>query len=143
LASITKVTYWQFISTERYLRRCLATTAYTSSTIPTFSHRTTLFMGDMGEGALYEEASNFQTKKIKICGTKTNWATDRRSEYNLNLNLNLNSCTANYRHQKQKKMFLGSARQAHKANNLTADCLDNVGSLTSHNPICLQGLLRR
>jgi hypothetical protein len=44
-------------------------------------------------------------------------------------------------------MFLGSKVQlVRKADNLTAiyelDCLDNVGSLTSHNPIGLQGLLR-
>jgi hypothetical protein len=30
----------------------------------------------------------------------------------------------------------------HGADNLAADCLGNVGSLTSHNPISLQGLLR-
>jgi hypothetical protein len=36
------------------------------------------------------------------------------------------------------KMFLGSkVRRVSKA-----DCLDNDGSLTSHNPIGLQGLLR-
>jgi hypothetical protein len=40
-------------------------------------------------------------------------------------------------------MFLGSkVRRVRKADNLGADCLDNVGSLTSHNPIGLQGLLR-
>jgi hypothetical protein len=43
-------------------------------------------------------------------------------------------------------MFLGSkVRLVRRAGNLTtiwADCLDNVGSLTSHNPIGLQGLLR-
>jgi hypothetical protein len=45
-------------------------------------------------------------------------------------------------------MFLGSKmRRVRRADNLTtyhllADCLDNVGSLTSHNPIGLQGLLR-
>jgi hypothetical protein len=42
-------------------------------------------------------------------------------------------------------VFLGSkVRQVRKADNLTtiwADCLDNVGSLTSHNPIGLHGLL--
>jgi hypothetical protein len=42
-------------------------------------------------------------------------------------------------YQKQKKMFLGSrARSVRRAWNLTAICersLDNVGSLTSHNPI--------
>jgi hypothetical protein len=41
-------------------------------------------------------------------------------------------------------MFLGSkVRLVRGADNLTAaDCLDNVGSLTSHNPIGLHGLLR-
>jgi hypothetical protein len=44
-------------------------------------------------------------------------------------------------------MFLGSkVRRVRKADNLTAIyeqiCLDNVGSLTPHNPIGLQGLLR-
>jgi hypothetical protein len=40
-------------------------------------------------------------------------------------------------------MFLGSkVRLVRKADNLTADCLDNVGSLTSHSPIGLHGLLR-
>jgi hypothetical protein len=40
-------------------------------------------------------------------------------------------------------MFLGSkVRLVRRADNLTADCLDNVGFLTSHNPIGLQGLLR-
>jgi hypothetical protein len=39
------------------------------------------------------------------------------------------------------------ARPVRRADNLTAiyvwaDCPDNVGSLTSHNPIGLQGLLR-
>jgi hypothetical protein len=39
-------------------------------------------------------------------------------------------------------MFLGSkVRWVRKADNLTA-IYDNVGSLTSHNPIGLQGLLR-
>jgi hypothetical protein len=41
-------------------------------------------------------------------------------------------------------MFLGSyVWLVRRADNLTAiaDCLDNVGSLTSHNPIGLQGLL--
>jgi hypothetical protein len=42
-------------------------------------------------------------------------------------------------------MFLGSkVLRVFGADNLTticADCLDNVGSLTSHNPIDLQGLL--
>jgi hypothetical protein len=43
-------------------------------------------------------------------------------------------------------MFLGSkVRRVHKADNLTAICerlSNNVGSLISHNPIGLQGLLR-
>jgi hypothetical protein len=43
-------------------------------------------------------------------------------------------------------MLLGSKMQlVCRADNLTAIsayCLDNVGSLTSHNPIGLQGLLR-
>jgi hypothetical protein len=43
-------------------------------------------------------------------------------------------------------MYLGSkVRRVRMADNLTAiwaDCLDNVGSLISHNPIGLQGLLR-
>jgi hypothetical protein len=43
-------------------------------------------------------------------------------------------------------IFLGSkVRRVRRADNLTtiwADCLDNVGYLTSHNPIGLQGLLR-
>jgi hypothetical protein len=39
-------------------------------------------------------------------------------------------------------MFLGSkVRRVHKADELT-DCLHNVGSLTSHNPIGLHSLLR-
>jgi hypothetical protein len=50
-----------------------------------------MFMGDMGEGALREEKEgNCQTKKIKMWSlfpqgpdTKTNWPTDRRSQYNL------------------------------------------------------------
>jgi hypothetical protein len=42
-----------------------------------------------------------------------------------------------------KKMFLGSkVWPVRGAENLTAICLDNVGSLTSHNPIGLHGLLR-
>jgi hypothetical protein len=39
----------------------------------------------------------------------------------------------------------GKGRPARKAGNLTAilaDCLENVGSLTSHNPIGLHGMLR-
>jgi hypothetical protein len=45
-------------------------------------------------------------------------------------------------------MFLSSrARPVRRADNITAnrepDCLNNVGSLTSHNPIGLHGLLRR
>jgi hypothetical protein len=40
-------------------------------------------------------------------------------------------------------MFVGSrARQVRRADNLAPVCLDNVGSLTSHNPIGLHGLLR-
>jgi hypothetical protein len=45
-------------------------------------------------------------------------------------------------------MFLGmKGRRVRRADNLTTicestDCLDNVGSLTSHNPIGFQGLLR-
>jgi hypothetical protein len=38
-------------------------------------------------------------------------------------------------------MFLGSKEWPVRRADLT-DCLDNVGSLTSHNPIGLQGLLR-
>jgi hypothetical protein len=30
----------------------------------------------------------------------------------------------------------------HRADNLSADCLDNVGSSASHSPIGLHGLLR-
>jgi hypothetical protein len=33
-------------------------------------------------------------------------------------------------------------RRADNLITIRADCLDNVGSLTSHNPIGLQGLLR-
>jgi hypothetical protein len=41
-------------------------------------------------------------------------------------------------------MFLGSKmRLVRGADNLTADCLDSVGYLTSHNPIGLHGLLQR
>jgi hypothetical protein len=47
----------------------------------------TLFMGDMGEGALHREESNGKTKKLKPPGTKTNWPTDRWSQYNFNLHL--------------------------------------------------------
>jgi hypothetical protein len=61
---------------------------------------TTLFMGDMGEGALNREERNCQTKKIKSGyvphwggGTKMNCPTHRRSQYNLKLNLR--HCTAN------------------------------------------------
>jgi hypothetical protein len=39
----------------------------------------------------------------------------------------------------------GKGRLAHKADNLTAlwaDCLENVGVLTSHNPMSLDGLLQ-
>jgi hypothetical protein len=43
-------------------------------------------------------------------------------------------------------MFLGSKvwpmRRADNLTTICADCLDNVGSLTSHNPIGLQGLLQ-
>jgi hypothetical protein len=40
-------------------------------------------------------------------------------------------------------MFLGSKmRRVRWADSLTINCLDNVGSLTSHNPIGLQGLLQ-
>jgi hypothetical protein len=49
------------------------------------------------------------------------------------------------KYQKQAKMFLGSkARPVREAYNLTAisDCLDNVGSSTSHNPIGLHCLLQ-
>jgi hypothetical protein len=47
----------------------------------------------------------------------------------------------------RRKMFLGSrARPVRRADNLTAmcepNCLDNVGPLTSHNPIDLHGLLQ-
>jgi hypothetical protein len=63
----------------------------------------TLFMGDISEGAYtLKKESNYQTMKIKIwswphwgLGTKTNWRTDCRSQYNLNLNLH--HCIANYR----------------------------------------------
>jgi hypothetical protein len=42
-----------------------------------------------------------------------------------------------------KIMFLPSkVRSVRKADNLAAECLDNVGSLTSHNPTGLHGLLR-
>jgi hypothetical protein len=45
-------------------------------------------------------------------------------------------------YQKQK-MFLGSeARPVRKADNLNAECLDRVGSSTSHNPVGLHGLLQ-
>jgi hypothetical protein len=40
-------------------------------------------------------------------------------------------------------MFLGSkVRPVSRADNLWADCLDNVGYFPSHNPKGLQGLLR-
>jgi hypothetical protein len=42
-----------------------------------------------------KEKSNCQTRKLKCAGTKTNWPTDRLSQYNLKLNLR--HCTANYR----------------------------------------------
>jgi hypothetical protein len=44
---------------------------------------------------------------------------------------------------KKKTMFLGSkVRLVRGADNLTAiDCVDNVGFLTSHNPIGLHGML--
>jgi hypothetical protein len=50
--------------------------------------------------------------------------------------------------QRQKNNFYGSrARPVRKADNLAAicdsDCLDNVGSLTSHTTIGLHGLIRR
>jgi hypothetical protein len=41
-------------------------------------------------------------------------------------------------------VLLGSkALQVREDDNLTADCLNNVGSSTSHNSIGLHGLLRR
>jgi hypothetical protein len=50
----------------------------------------------------YGEKLNFQIKKLKSGhgphrgpGTKTNWPTDRRSQYDFKLNLR--NCTANYR----------------------------------------------
>jgi hypothetical protein len=50
-----------------------------------------------------KKESNCQIKKLKSGhgphwgpGTKTNWPTDRRSQYNLKFNLR--HCTANYRH---------------------------------------------
>jgi hypothetical protein len=45
--------------------------------------------------------------------------------------------------RRRKIMFLGSRAQLmlRAADSLTADYLDNVGSLTSHNPIGLHGLL--
>jgi hypothetical protein len=48
---------------------------------------------------------------------------------------------------RSRKMFLGSrARPTRKADILAdicwANCLDNVGSSTSHNPIGLHGLLQ-
>jgi hypothetical protein len=43
---------------------------------------------------------------------------------------------------KKKKRFLGVKCGWQPYRNLWADCLDNVGSLTSHNPIGLHGLLR-
>jgi hypothetical protein len=50
------------------------------------------------------------------------------------------------KYQKERKIFLCSkARPVRKADNLTAiraDCLYNVGSLTSHNALGLQDLLR-
>jgi hypothetical protein len=36
----------------------------------------------------------------------------------------------------------GKVRLVHKADNLTADCLENVGASTSHNPVSLHGLLQ-
>jgi hypothetical protein len=60
---------------------------------------TTLFIGDMGEGALHKERkkeSNCQTNKIKIWSwAPSNWLTGRRLQYTRNLNLR--HCTANYR----------------------------------------------
>jgi hypothetical protein len=62
----------------------------------------TLFMGDMGEGALHREDEVTQTKKLKPGyvphwgpGTKTNCPTDRLSQ--CEFKLNLRHCTANYR----------------------------------------------
>jgi hypothetical protein len=57
----------------------------------------TLFIGDMGEGSLQrEERKYLSNKEIKIwSGTKMNWPTDRRSQYNFKLNLH--HCTVNYR----------------------------------------------
>jgi hypothetical protein len=49
-------------------------------------------------------------------------------------------------YQRQKKMFLGSrawpVRKARPHRHLRVDCLDNVGSSTSHNPIGLHSLLQ-
>jgi hypothetical protein len=36
----------------------------------------------------------------------------------------------------------GKGRLAHRADNLTAICLENVGASTSHNPTGLHGLLQ-
>jgi hypothetical protein len=62
-------------------------------------------MGGMGEGALHrEDEVTVKQRKLKSGhgphwgpGTKTNWPTDRWSQYTRNLNLNLRHCTVNYR----------------------------------------------
>jgi hypothetical protein len=60
----------------------------------------TLFMGDMGEGALHREERKVIVEQRKLKpghgphwghSTKMNWPTDRRSQYNLSLR----HCTAN------------------------------------------------
>jgi hypothetical protein len=49
-----------------------------------------------------------------------------------------------YRKYLKKIIFLGSkVRPVRRSDNFAADCLDNVGSLPSHSPIGLHGLLRR
>jgi hypothetical protein len=56
-------------------------------------------MGDMGdvreEPCTERGEGDCQTKKLRSGHGKTNWPTDRRSQYNLKLNLR--HCTANYR----------------------------------------------
>jgi hypothetical protein len=53
-------------------------------------------MRDMGEGSLHrKERKQLSKKELRGPGTKTNWPTDRRLQYNLTLNLR--HCTTNYR----------------------------------------------
>jgi hypothetical protein len=57
---------------------------------------TTLIMGNFGEGALHEEESNCQTKKIKICGAlKKRWFGFVRDKLFAQTHDSVSGCVAN------------------------------------------------